>query len=108
MGPLDIDRYKEWYRSNPSAFVEGAHSFCKQASASKRVQDLGMEEEKSLWDEIKPWVYALGGGVLALRGGELWGRYAKDHGYDQSVFTGPFIALGNQLFPDGYKVKGTH
>ena len=103
MDPCD-NTYRSWLLADPKAFVAGVRGFCKQA-AQQRVVFMGGDDEdsgraeKGLWDTIKPWLIGLGGGYLALKGGEWWGRYAQSRGYRQGPITGPFVAMANGFLP---------
>jgi hypothetical protein len=63
--------------------------------------------EDSLWQRIKPWLLLLGGGYLALKGGERWGRFAQEHDYPQGPVKGPLVAALGALLPPDMKVQGT-
>ncbi len=67
----------------------------------------GGSDEKSLWDKIKPWVIGLGGGYLALKAGDKWGRFAQKHGYKQGPVVGPFVAAAGSLLRPEHKLQGT-
>ena len=112
MNSLD-DTYRSWLLANPKAFVEGVRGFCKTA-AQRRIMIVGgdndesePETEKSLWDTIKPWIIGLGGGYLALKAGERWGRFAQKHNYKYGPILGPALAGLNAVLPERYNVQGT-
>ena len=115
MDAQDISRYRSWLLANPSAFVEGVLGFCKQAqympqqrmAPVQRQDDDDEDDNRSLWDRMKPWVIGLGAGYVGLKGGEWWGRYAQSRGYRQGPVKGPFVALANGLLPRNLKVQGT-
>lgn len=92
MDPLDISRYRNWLKSNPSAFVEGARGFCKQAGIG------------GTWRAIKPWVLALLGGYLAMRAGSAWGRYANRTDNPNGPIKGPFLKILEGALPEGEKL----
>ena len=96
MSTFNFKRYQDIYKSNPQAFIEGAHSFCKYAAPKK--------ESRTLWETIRPWVIGLGIAYLGAKGGEIWGRYANKHGYRQGPVLGPFAALVDRTLPPGYEV----
>lgn len=75
----------------------------RRAAASKPAAS----EEKGLWDRLKPWVIGLGGGYLALRAGDKWGRFAQKHGYTQGPIKGPLTAAFGSLLGPDYKLQGT-
>ena len=88
MSPLDIDRYRGLFLSNPSAFVKGVHGFCKRAS-----------EDGGLWDSIKKPLLL---GLLAyggLRAGSSWGRYANSTGNPNGPIRGPLLKILEAALP---------
>jgi len=88
--------YKEYHDANPDAFLEGVVSFCKKAS------DDGTG--KSMWQRIWPWLVALGGGYLAMKAGEGWGRYAQQHDNPAGPIKGAFGEIVTGLLPKGEHV----
>lgn len=97
MGPQDISRYRSLLLSNPSAFVEGARGFFKQA---------GVQET---WDSVKlPLLLTLltyGG----LKAGTAWGRYAGRTGNPNGPIKGPILKAIEAGLPEGehFVYKGT-
>ena len=97
MGPQDISRYRSLFVSDPSAFVEGARGFFKQA---------GVQET---WDSVKfPLLLTLltyGG----LKAGTAWGRYAGRTGNPNGPIKGPILKVIESTLPkDQYFVyRGT-
>jgi hypothetical protein len=92
-----LAEYRKSIRSNPDAFVQGIRSFCKTAQYK--------EEEKSLFDKILPWALAIGGGYLALKGGEYWGRHAHATNNQNGPVKGPIVGFLKALLPKGKKPK---
>ena len=72
-----------------------------------RADDDEEDDDRSLWDKIKPWVIGLGGGYLALKAGDKWGRFAQKHGYKQGPVVGPFVAAVGSLLRPEHKLQGT-
>lgn len=97
MDPLDVSRYRRQLLSNPSAFVEGARDFCKQAGTSET------------WDSIKPWLLAAALGYGALKLGSGWGRYANSTGNPSGPVKGPILKLLESALPEDnrFVYKGT-
>jgi len=89
-----IDAYRDSFRSDPDAFLEGVASFCKQAE---------YDDERTLWQKLKPWLFALGGGYLALKLGERWGRYAEKNDNPAGPIKGPIGEALEWMLP-GRKV----
>ena len=93
-----LKEYQKAFRSNPDAFIEGARRLCKEAASIPRItfQDVGAgdgEDEDSLWEKLRPWLIGIGGGYLALRAGEMWGRHAGKTGAPDGPIVGPVREL---------------
>ena len=93
MGPFDVRRYKSWYDSNPSAFVEGALGFCKQAAFGD-----------TAWETVKPLLLAMALGYGALKLGSGWGRYANATGNPNGPVKGPILKMLEAALPAGEKL----
>ena len=86
--------YKAAFAQDPSSVVRGVLMFCKQAEYS---DDYEVKKKKSLFGKILPWVAVLGGGYAALKGGELWGRYANASKNPYGPIKGPTLKLIEKL-----------
>ena len=83
--------YQKAFRSNPNAFLEGARRFCKEAASAPGYAYV--DDEPSLWEKLRPWLLGIGGGYLALRAGEAWGRHAGKTGAPDGPVIGPIREL---------------
>lgn len=81
--------YRESYRTNPDAFLEGVVSFCKRAS----------DDDRSLLERMFPWVLGLGGAYGAMLLGDAWGRHANAHGIKLGPVRGPVVTMLNKALP---------
>lgn len=92
--------YKVAFAQDPKSFVRGVLEFCKQADVQLSGVPNGEYEvrpKKNLFMRILPWLAVLGGGYLALKGGEAWGRYANASKNPYGPIKGPTLKLLEKL-----------
>jgi len=82
--PYDDPRYQQYQR-----LVQ------RQRRLSAQDEDDG----RSLWERVKPWLLAIGGGALAMHLGSAWGRHAAKEGIPFGPIKGPIMELLAKSLP---------
>ncbi len=84
-------------------FVKGAAGFLSRDDDD---DDDGIPRKKSILRKMLPWIVAAGGGALALKYGDLWGRHAAAAGIDDGPVKGTLKAIAEAATGHKFRYRG--